>query len=50
MPITAFQPKCSSMNKVLQSQGPATIRTGGAAKLVSVPPTLMFTKSKPSVA
>ncbi len=49
MPITAFQPKCTNMKGVPQPHLPATISTGGAAKWVSVPPTEMFTNSRPSV-
>ena len=39
-----------SMNGVSQSQGRATISTGGAAKWVSVPPIDTLTNSRPSVA
>jgi hypothetical protein len=38
------------MNGDPQFQGSATIRTGGAAKCVSVPPIDTFTKSSPIVA
>ena len=50
MASTARQPKCPSMNDVVQSHVRATIGTGGAAKWVSVPPIETFTKSNPSVA
>ena len=43
-------PNIESMNAVVQSHFAATISTGGAAKLVSVPPTDTFTNSTPSVA
>ena len=48
--ITALQPKCPSMNPVVQFQCRATISTGGAAKCVSVPPIDTFTNNSPSVA
>ena len=50
IPNNAFQPKLRVMNEDVQSQGVFTINTGGAAKLVKVPPTEMFTKSSPIVA
>ena len=50
MPTTAFHPKWVSMKGVSQPHLAATMSTGGAAKWVSVPPTEMFTKSRPSVA
>ena len=50
IPNIAFQPKLSAINEEVQSQGVFTISTGGAAKLVRVPPTEMFTKRSPIVA
>ena len=46
----ALAPKFESMNAVVQSHFAATINTGGAAKLVSVPPTETLTNSTPRVA
>ena len=45
----ARQPKCSNIKARSQFHLDATISTGGAAKWVSVPPTEMLTKSRPSV-
>ena len=45
----AFHPKLRSMNVRPQPYFAATIRTGGAAKWVRVPPTETFTKRSPSV-
>ena len=50
MATTARHPNVAIMKPVPQSQGRATIKTGGAAKCVSVPPIDTFTKSSPSVA
>ena len=50
MPTTAFQPKFHNMNSKSHAQGRATMRTGGAAKWVRVPPTETLTKSSPRVA
>ncbi|BDU52661.1 hypothetical protein LINBF2_08960 [Limnohabitans sp. INBF002] len=46
----AFQPKVESMNMVSHSHLPATIKTGGAAKGVNVPPMEIFTNKTPTVA
>src|SRR5688500_19757002 len=46
----AFAPNIDSMKSVVQPHLAATIRTGGAAKCVSVPPTETFTNSTPRVA
>src|SRR5574343_1750387 len=43
----AFQPKVLTMNVVSHAQVDATIRTGGAPKLVKVPPMETFTKRTP---
>ncbi len=50
MAMAARQPKCPSMNGVSHSHVRDTIRTGGAAKCVSVPPIDTLTNSSPSVA
>ena len=50
MAMTARQPKCPSMNGVVHSHVRDTIRTGGAAKWVKVPPIETLTNSSPSVA
>ena len=50
IPTRAFTPKVAAMKPRSQFHGLATIRTGGAAKWVRVPPTEMFTKSRPIVA
>ncbi len=47
--IAAFQPKVVSMKAKSQFQVLATMRTGGAANGVSVPPMEMFTNSTPKV-
>jgi hypothetical protein len=46
----AFQPKVENMKAVSHCQVAATIRTGGAPKLVSVPPIDTLTNNTPSVA
>ena len=46
----ARQPKAANMKGVSQFHLAATMRTGGAAKWVSVPPMETLTKSSPSVA
>ena len=46
----AFSPKVTNMNGVVHSQVAATIKTGGAAKLVSVPPIEIFTNNTPIMA
>ena len=50
MPQIACQPKWVNMYLRSHPHAAATIRTGGAAKCVSVPPMEIFTKSSPSVA
>jgi hypothetical protein len=50
MAAIARSPKCHSMNGVSQPQVRATMRTGGAAKCVKVPPIEISTNSRPSVA
>ena len=46
----AFQPKVENMKAVSHCQVAATMRTGGAPKLVSVPPIDTLTNNTPSVA
>ena len=46
----AFKPKFRAMKDNVQSHGAATIRTGGAANWVKVPPTDTLTKRIPIVA
>ena len=46
----ALAPNVDSMNPVVQSHFAATMRIGGAAKLVNVPPTETLTNNTPSVA
>src|SRR5574343_1377525 len=46
----AFQPKVESMKMVSHFQVAATINTGGAPKLVSVPPIETLTNKTPTVA
>ena len=48
--MTARKPKCVSMNAVSHPHGRATMRTGGAAKWVSVPPIETLTNRSPTVA
>jgi len=50
IPMIAFHPKLAIIKSVPQCHGAATIRTGGAAKCVRVPPTEILTKRRPSVA
>ena len=50
IPINAFQPKFRAMKGKVQPHGEATIKTGGAAKCVNVPPTEILTKRSPIVA
>src|SRR5512138_1806145 len=46
----ALAPNVDNMNPVVQSHLAATMRIGGAAKLVNVPPTETLTNNTPSVA
>ena len=50
MAMTDRQPKWPITYAVSQPHGRATIRIGGAAKCVSVPPMDTLTNSRPSVA
>src|SRR5262245_16537480 len=47
---TAFHPKRDTTSAVPQPHGRATIRTGGAAKWVRVPPADTLTNRRPRVA
>ena len=50
IPPNAFSPKCVNMKPMFQFHRPATIKTGGAAKCVRVPPMDTLTKRRPKVA